>query len=137
MLNEADILLNFFRFYSSEFDTNRHAIDISQLQHQPISLPQSHTPSYADFFSGKSIVDKADTRAMVIQSLYSEDNRLMEKEVDENNRVRLRQYTESNLLDKWAEYKYAIVDPFSHTYNPARNIEMHTSNYPGLFKSGF
>ena len=29
MLNEADILLHFFRFYSSEFDTNKHAIDIS------------------------------------------------------------------------------------------------------------
>ena len=96
-----------------------------------------HKPTHADFFSGKSIADKADTRAMIIQSLHSQDNKLLEKEVDENNRMRLKQFTESNFLDKWQSYKYAIVDPFSHSYNPARNIEMHTSNYPELFKQGY
>ena len=152
-MSAAEILVKFFRFYGYTISPESHAVDISQLLDQQTLEGVTRKNIEATLFSGASICDRYRLLDFLKSRLQNEDHTKylddefrieMKEQIDEEqktgqserykvNRTKLIEYT-NEFIDKSHGHLYLVLDPFNHTYNPAKAVAKNTSLYPRVFQ---
>ena len=126
-MSSGEIVLKFFRFYSLHFDPWQNAIDISQSMTQKVVEPLTMEKAQELLYEGHSIVNKSKL-AEFLKNEFVSGKYLKKLELidNEDNKKKIADFAWSNYLGQSNAYTYLTLDPFNHTYTPAKNIRLLT-----------